>query len=55
MVQKELNRNEFLSLYPKSLKRKNNEQRFVKEKRAHDRAELLKQAFELGCSVEDLK
>ena len=54
MMQKQLNRKEFFSLYPTSLKKKNNNQHFKKEKRAHDQAERLKLALELGCRVEDL-
>ena len=54
MSQKQLNRKEFFNLYPKSLKQKTNNEHFKKEKRAHDLAERLRLAYELGCSVEDL-
>lgn len=55
MVEKTLNRKEFIGLYPKNLKKRQNEQKFRNEKQARDKIELVKLAFELGCSVEDLR
>ena len=54
MMQKQLNRKEFFNLYPTSLKKQTNTEHYKKQKRAHDQAERLKLALELGCRVEDL-